>query len=107
MARLPLAPHSVNEFQAQLNLARREGGVRFQKVLRLLVVSRDWNSAHRDGVLRERCGFGRQAVGGDGDSLIVVIEKVEGVGGEFKAVTLADVELEHQTQVGGNVVRSS
>ena len=70
----------------------------------LLIVSGERNSAHGNGVLREGGGFGREAVGGDHHALIVVVEKVEGVGGEFEAVALADVNLADQAQVGGNVV---
>src|SRR5208282_5245314 len=51
-------------------------------------------------------GFGGEAVGGDGDSLVEAVEQVERVDGEFEAVTLPDVDLANQTHVGGGVVGS-
>src|SRR5580704_6497256 len=101
---LPLT--SENQLQPQMELARGEGRVRLQEILGLLVVAGVGNSVGVGGVLREGGGFGGQAIGCDLDTLVVAVEEVEGVCGEFQAIALADVDLADEAQISGGVIGS-
>jgi len=46
-----------------------------------------------NAIWREGGGFGGEAVGGDGDALVVAVEEVEGIGGELEAVAVGDVNF--------------
>lgn len=90
-----------NELQSELDLPGCEGGVGLHEILRLLVEGGVGCSVYVSGVLRESGGFGGEAVGRNGDPLVVAVEEVERVGGEFQAVTVADVDFSYQAQIGG------
>jgi hypothetical protein len=98
---------SEDEFQPQLNLARGEGGGGFEEILWLLVVGRVRDSVDVGAVGSEGGGFGGEAVGGDGDALIVAVEQVEGIGGEVEAAGVADVDFADEAEVSGGVVGAS
>jgi hypothetical protein len=73
------APHGlVGELQGQLDLPWGVGGVGFHEVVGELVVARIGGYVGADGALYEGGGGGDHAVGGDGDALVVAVEKVEG-----------------------------
>src|ERR1700734_251545 len=96
-----------NELQAELDLPGCESGVRLHEILGLLVVGGVGCSVYVRRVLREGGGFGREAVGGYGDALVVAVEEVERVGREFEPVAVAHVDFADQAQVGGGVIGSS
>src|ERR1700722_204978 len=98
---------SEDEFQSQLNLARGEGGGGLEEILWLLVVGRVGNSIDVGAVGSEGGGFGGEAVGGDGDALIVAVEQVEGIGGEVEAAGVAEVDFADEAEIGGGVVGAS
>src|SRR5271156_4011768 len=96
---------SEDEFQAQLDLAGGEGGVGLQEILcGLLVVGRVGNSVNGCAVIGERSRFGSQAVGGNSDARVEVVEEVEGIGGEVEPVALADMDFTNEAEVCGSVV---
>src|SRR5271155_2890690 len=82
--RANLGPQLEDEFQSKLDLTRGESGVGFQEALGLLVVGGVRDAIHKRGVLGKRGRLGSEAVGGDGDALVVVVEQVEGIGGELE-----------------------
>ena len=100
-------PQLENELQAELDLAGCESGVRLHEILRLLVVRGVGCSVYVSRILREGGSFGREAVGGYGDALVVAVEEVERVGREFEPVAVAHVDFADQAQVGGGVIGSS
>jgi len=90
-----------NELQAELDLPGCESGVGLHEILRLLVVGGVGCSVYVCRVLRESGGFGGEAVGCYGDTLVIPVEEIERVGGEFQAVSSANVDFADQAQVGG------
>jgi hypothetical protein len=72
--------------------------------LRELVVAGVGGQAGGGGALDEGGGIDRQAAGGDGDALVVAIEKIEGVGGEVDTVAVSDVDFASEAKICGGVV---
>jgi len=102
----PSSSSSENQFQAQLDLARGEGGVGLEEVLRLLVIAGIRNSIYVGRVFGEGGGLDRQPAGGDLDSLVIAVEQVEGVGGELQSVARGQMYFAHEAKVGGGIVRA-
>ena len=83
-----------------------ESGVGLHEILRLLVVGGVGCSVYVSRVLRESSGFSGETVGSYGDTLVIAVEEIERIGGEFQTISVAHVDFADQAQVGGGVIGS-
>jgi len=56
--------------------------------------------------LHESGGVGGEAVGGDGDALIIAIEQVEGIDTQVESIAVSDVDFAGDAEIGSSVVGS-
>ena len=88
-----------HQFQPELDLARRIRRVRFSEVFWELIITGVRSQSGGSGALNETCGIGREAIGGDGNALVVAVEKVERLDDEVEFVALAQMNLTDDAQV--------
>src|SRR5579863_4492380 len=74
----PSGRHPLEDkLQRHLNPPRSISRIGFQKVPRLLVVSRIGSVTHRRGTLHKSCGADHHAVRRDLDPLVIAVEQIE------------------------------
>src|SRR5258708_14345708 len=97
---------SEEQFQSDLDLPGGVGGVGLHEVLWLLVIARVGSDADFCRALYEGRGIRDQAVRGNDQTLVVAVQKVEGLGDQVEFAALGEAEFASEAEVGGGIVGS-
>ena len=90
----------IHQLHPKLNLAGRECGIRLEEILRLLIIRGIRNAIHSGPVRYKRRGLGSEPVRSDGNSLVIAVEQIEGIGCQFQPVATGKVNFAYESQVG-------
>src|SRR5258708_22915010 len=95
---------SEEQFQSDLDLPGGVGGVGLHEVLWLLVIARVGSDSDFCRSLYECRGIRDPAVRGNDQTLVVAVQKVEGLGDQVEFAALGEAEFASEAKVGGGIV---